>query len=430
MSLAAIGLLLAACERSPVIGGLATGVQAAFRLPASASHGCRRGPTRGGRPQTRHDLASARFPITVHWRDPATAAKAKKLLGYLDAAWQREVVEMGWARPLSDAGAGGTDNLDVYLAPVGKGQAYVAEERRQKTPFAAASAYIVFDQNLADDGTLESYAFHEFNHACQYALDANEGSAFYENAAAYMDRFLKPDGPASQTGIADFQAAPERSLDSISPDGFTDEFEYGAGIFLEFLVERYGAGRPDLVRELWEAGRQPEQAGAADPNEPDWQDVLPAVLQRRQGPDTQTALLAFQAWRLQQSLSKPPRLPVPFLIQDGGRADRLKPAQNRRPPPWGANFARLDTQGARTVSVSLADGGDSQWRVWVGTQGSDGNWSAATSAPGAGQPRVSLALGAAKRVYVTVLNLGNGHHDPDRADWAGADYRLDLDWAR
>ena len=331
--------------------------------------------------------------------------------------------------PLADSGKGGSDNLDIYLTAVGAGQAYVAEETRQQVPFATATAYIVFDQALADDGTLESYAFHEFNHACQYAIDANEGDAFYENTAAFMDRFLKPTGPASATGIADFQAMPERSLDSISGSGATDEYEYGAGLFLQFLTERYGAGRSDIVRELWEAGRQPDSPKAADHNEPDWQDVLPDVLHRHNGPDSPTALLAFEAWRLQQSLLKPSTLPIPFLIQDSGHPDHLQPAKNRRPAPWGANFARLDTQQAGSVSVTVAEGGDCQWRLWLGAQGSDGAWTTATSPTGMRQPKVSLPVASAKQVYVAILNLGRGDHDPDRKDWTGVDYRLTVDWA-
>jgi hypothetical protein len=347
----------------------------------------------------------------------------------VEAAWQKQVLDLGWAAPLPDGGQGGDDDLDLYLVAVGPGQAYVAEARRQSKPYATASSYVAFDQNLQDDGTLESYAFHEFNHVCQYAMDANEGDAFYENTAAFMDRFLKPDGPASQTGIADFQAHPELSLDYIGSDSSAGEYEYGAGLFLQFLVARYGKGRPDLVRQIWEAGRQPA-VGGADANEPDWIDVLPAVLKQADGPDAETALVAFEAWRLQSALAKGTKLPKPRFTVDAGRPDQVQPPAKGRPAPWGANFHRLETKGAKHLAATLGEGGSARWRLWLGVQAADGTWSTMQSPAGMRAPAVTLALGSARQVYAIVVNAGDGHHDPDRKDWAGQGYRLNLNWGR
>jgi hypothetical protein len=420
-------LAAASCAVAPALVG-AGFAPVTVTAARAGGHGCRRAPgNRGeGRPKASYSLKSERFPLTVHWQNDDRRARATALLHHVEGAWQREVVELGWAAPLADAGKGGDDSLDLYLVPVGAGQAYVAEERRQTKPFAVASSYVVFDDGLKDDGTLESYAFHEFNHVCQYAIDANEGDAFYENSAAFMDRFLKPDGPASQTGIADFQAQPERSVDYIGTEG---EYEYGAGTFLQFLVERYGKGRPDLVRRLWEAGRQPA-VGGSDPNEPDWQDVLPGVLRDLQGPDAETALTAFQAWRLQSALTRPARLPKPALIVDGGHPDQVQPQASRRPAPWGANFLKLDTKGAKTLTAKLTDGGRDRWRLWLGTLAADGSWSMVQSPTASQQATASLSLGSATTVYAIVVNLGDGKHDPDRKDWAGQSYRLGLDWHR
>jgi hypothetical protein len=428
-ALVTLGALVASCAVAPVMTASLPTPTSLLAAPAAARQCLHRATSRSeGRPKARFSLRSDRFPLTVHWQDEGRRVKAAALLHHVEAAWQREIVELGWTVPLPDAGKGGDDTLDLYLVKLGPGQAYVAEEHRQTKPYAAASTYVAFDHDLPDDGTLESYAFHEFNHVCQYATDANEGDAFYENAASFMDRFLKPNGPASQTGIADFQSHPELSLDFIGDKA--GEYEYGAGIFLQFLVERYAKGRPDLVRKLWEAGRQPDVSGAADRNEPDWQDVLPAVLREYQGPDAESALTAFEAWRLQAALAKPAALPKPALIVDGGHPEQVQPSAKQRPAPWGANFLKLDTNGAKQLTLRLAEGGTSHWRLWLGTQAADGSWTMIQSSKGDVAPTVSLALGSAPRVYAVVVNLGDGKHDPDRKDWAGQRYRLTLDWSR
>lgn len=426
LALALAAGLAASCAGMPTVVGAGQSAMAA--VSRTRPHGCRRAATGRGesRPTARFSLKSSRFPLTVHWQQDDRRSRAAALLRHVENAWQREVVDLGWAAPLPDGGKGGDDTLDLYLVPIGEGQAYVAEETRQAKPFAVASSYVAFDDGLPDDGTLESYAFHEFNHVCQYALDANEGDAFYENSATFMDRYLKPDGPASRTGIADFQAEPQHAVDYI---GTTGEYEYGAALFLQFLVERYGQGRPDLVRELWEAGRQPATS-AADKNEPDWQDVLPGVLRRVQGPDSETALTTFEAWRLQAALGAGARVPKPAMILAGGHPQRVQPPADQRPAPWGANFLTLETKGARTLQARLSDGGKARWRLWLGVPAPDGTWSTAQSPASTGQPTLGLTVAGASRVYAVVVNLGDGQHDPDRKDWKGQGYTLDLDWGK
>lgn len=378
------------------------------------------------RPPGMHWVDSKRVPLRIHWEQSLPSTRVARILELFERSWQIQVTEWNWPPPLPDGALGGDAKLDVYLLPLAPGQADTVQDRIVADPFATASCYIQLDQNLADDGTLESYVHHELNHALQFALDPYEADSFFEQTASLVERLLLPESPEATSGNADFQRHPHRALDAMATEK-GDRYEYGAALFLQYLTGKYGRNKPDLAYQLWQASRQPARAKRADNNEPDWIDALPDVLKRFQAPGIEDVLLDFQAWRLQEGLAE--RIPIPHFVVSGGRPTHFSPAPDQAPASWGVNYLQLDTQGASSMSARLTDGGKGHWRLWAAGMTAKGQWLAPYRTElGLGEATLQIPTAGARRVYLTVLNYGAEPKDPDLRQWSGQPYTLSFGW--
>ncbi len=105
-------------------------------------------------------------------------------------------------------------------------------------------------------------ASHEFFHAVQASYDANQGSVFAEGSAVWATESFDPTLNDFEYFSDGFLDNPDRPLDEPLP-GPVDPFSYGAGVFFQFLAERYGA---DTIRVLFERCEN----GANGNDDPQW----------------------------------------------------------------------------------------------------------------------------------------------------------------
>ncbi|MGI8774685.1 MAG: hypothetical protein ACR2KQ_06685 [Actinomycetota bacterium] len=101
--------------------------------------------------------------------------------------------------------------------------------------------------STAPDVAIAALAVHEYFHAVQYGYDYRADYWFTEASSAWIEERLDDAANTPLFTLNDFVPHPEQGFTSLPGVG-----EYGAFLFLEFLSERYDAGRPDVVRALWE----------------------------------------------------------------------------------------------------------------------------------------------------------------------------------
>ena len=246
-----------------------------------------------GRPDAAGSVDSATHPIRCHWEQPQDEPRCEDLLGYLETAWDVQIEGMGFAAPPPDDGLGGSDDLDLYLTPDGggAGSAWVMCDWKDggcidtdpSDGQAAAPSWIAIDAATPDED-LPSYSVHEFNHACQYAMDyAEPFLVVWEASAVAAEAWTWPDTHPSSDDIADYQATPWVS--AVLQDGYMlwddygvwSYYEYGSVVWLWWLDATYGTGDGSIAPELWAAmtqegyGDEPDLLDAWDTITGGWQ---------------------------------------------------------------------------------------------------------------------------------------------------------------
>ncbi len=163
---------------------------------------------------------------------------------------------MGFKAPVSDANTannGGDARFDVYLVDFAR-QADGAY-RREVCEGAICSGYMVQENDFVGynyPNTVvanRTVASHELFHAIQAAYDANQGAVIAEGTAVWASEQF-------DSTLFDLEGFAYGYLDdadtplSAGSTGPVASFNYGTGIFFQYLTERFDDA---LVREIWES---------------------------------------------------------------------------------------------------------------------------------------------------------------------------------
>lgn len=298
--------------------------------------------------------------VLVHYREPAEEPEARRVLQLIEAAWARQVADMGFQAPPGDEGRIGPDGrLDAYLFR-GIEECYAdARAGIEATPWDDQRVFLALDPWGKYGGPeLPATVAHELNHACQAADDWNEPAWIFESTATLVEREMFPEQVHWTEIVADVQAHPEWAFGH--DDGYETWFLYGQGLYLELLRHRHAGGKLSFLGELWRGLRSP--AGAdEDPalNEPDVYDALEGWLRAR-GSSLEASLIEYARWRAYTGARADGRhypgaaaLPAPRL------AARVRAGAGRArvaPEPCGAAYVELFRQAQgdpRRVRVSV-----------------------------------------------------------------------------
>lgn len=281
---------------------------------------------------------------------------------------------MGFLPPVSDDGLavnGGDGRFDVYLIDFGRSAdgAYRAE----RCDGAICSGYMVQENDFVGYGypsvdvANRTVASHELFHAVQAAYDSDQGAVFAEATAVWASERFDPtlrDLEGYAHGYLEEAATP---LDA-GGGGPVDSFTYGAGIFFEFLSERFD---DDVTLEMWEAVRDDVDATAF------WFDAIDGVLASRDS-SFADAFAEFSTWTLltgrradpersfatgaQMALREPVAKTLPidessFVVFTA--SSRLLTASTRERPQLQVVLAGADSarDGARVFVLPLGDAG-------------------------------------------------------------------------
>ncbi len=378
--------------------------------------------------------STALYPIRVSYALPAQAAQAQRVLEVAEIAYQTQVLDWGfWAPPIEPAAG----LYRFYVEDAGGAAGYTAPYLDvDVTPHSDAYTYIVIDPSL-DDVYLDTTVVHEFNHACQIAMDYNERVAFMENTASYVEAEIFPEGwMYTVATFPYFQSQPWRPLEYKATP--SDIYEYGGALWVHFLATLYGNSDPRWVRQIWEGSVQEGPL-----NEPDYFDVLDEMLQAHGG--LSEAVKTFSEYRYfigndddgqhlpgagqwwDSEVWKTATLSTLQLpVRDAKPADH-----STRPKPNGCNYIVLDVDSALDWPLRFAFRGEHslQWYVHV-LQVAAGQTtrSTALTVDASGMGQLSLDVNALDEAVLVVCQLGGEGYDPDQQLWTDGEYFYSIEY--
>ncbi len=376
------------------------------------------------------------FPVRVSYGDPSLESTAQTVLDSIEEAYRVEVDQWGfWAPPIEP----GLEYFRVFVEDAGPGAGgYTASYRENPaTAHRDAFTYIVIGPNN-DDWLLPAVVAHEFNHACQAAMDAYEVTAFWENTATYIMSQVFPAGwPYTMWTFRDFQRYPYRTLEYMNRLN-SDGYEYGGALWLYTMEYLYGDEDPRWIRRVWEGSVQDVPY-----NEPDYFDVLSDMLASQGG--FQEMVRTFARYRYFASSDDDGR-----HVRDAGgwyQAEVAKetrygttnlpvlnaaPQEAHRPMPNGCNYIELYVDQTPGLRLRYRFSGDPAllWSAEVMKlhMGAD---AAVTTIDlddnETGQAEVQVDQG--DRLVLVVCQLGPEDYDPDTSAKVAGDYQYSIDWA-
>lgn len=404
------------------------------------------GPPAGNATYTRPDEAgyvdSATYPIRIHYRKSGDADRAQNvILPMAEDVWYTEIEVMGWHTPPADYGVGGNDSYDIYLTDDQTlGGAYtfttydtgVEPDTNPDDDLYSNSSWIAVDddQGWISDELMPLFIAHEFIHACQYTIDANEYTLFaWESTAEAVAELYSGNGRQFKDEIHDFQIHPELSVlfdaytRQVSTYGNdTAYFEYGGWIFGAFIEQAVGTNDGTTLVQMWE-----DLATGTRSDEPDFVDALGSV----GGADFADAgdlFLEFSEWRLMvndhdDGAHYSDGGDWPSSAQAGtegtltlSTVDGTQVTPVNAPYYLGDSVWEIEVDAASTDSLRFDVAGDSttQWGVVaVGlTDAGPAVIAKARGSDGAGVV-TDLPLTGVSKILVAVANLGPSTLDPE-----------------
>ena len=182
-----------------------------------------------------------------------------------EESYRVEVGRMGWRRPRSDRGRGGSNKTDIYLSQIGEGfYGYAATDPGQSTRRfprrRSRYTYMVIDNNFSraefgapPRGTAAVTIAHEFNHVLQFTYDVLQDAWMDEATATWMENEVFP---AVDDYLNYVRGWARESKVPLTSAGFPKL--YGSAVWLQWLAERYGA---KVVRRAWQRTQRIKPAG-------------------------------------------------------------------------------------------------------------------------------------------------------------------------
>ncbi len=181
-------------------------------------------------------------------------------LVYLEYAWQN-LLGLGYGKPKSDAGRGGSDAVDVYIQELSNQQiyGYVSPDESRLT---MSSSYMVIDNNFKENvyptkgmDALRVTTAHEFFHMLHYSYYSGDNAAWWmEHSAVWFEDHVWDDVNDYLLYIGSFLSGRDTPLDT------GGNFSYSASLFAFMIAKKYGN---DIIRTIWNTFRD-RQDGRID----------------------------------------------------------------------------------------------------------------------------------------------------------------------
>ncbi|MFC1508342.1 T9SS type A sorting domain-containing protein [Candidatus Omnitrophota bacterium] len=185
-------------------------------------------------------------------------------LVYLEYAWELEVDELGYGPPLSDNGAGGGDEVDVYIENFNTGGYGVTYP--DQVINGTASSHCRIDNDFSESqyavhgyDALRVTTAHEFFHVIHFSYLYNFNLSWWmEQSAVWMEDRAWDDVNDYLAYLYNYYGGEHNGSEysnlskTVPLDENNGSFKYGAAVWAMFLAQKYG---DDQVRIIWETLR-------------------------------------------------------------------------------------------------------------------------------------------------------------------------------
>ncbi len=394
------------------------------------------------RPDEAGYVDSETYPLRIHYRRAEDADRALTVvLPIAEDVWHVEIEVMGWPQPPADYGAGGNDSYDIYLTnDQTQGGAYtfttydtgIEPDATPDDDLFSNSSWIAVDddQSWIPDNIMPLFISHEFNHACQYTIDANEYTLFvWESTAEAIAEIYSGANRQFKLEIPDFQVHPNLSIlfdaytRQVSTYGNeTAYYEYGGWIFGAFIEQALGTDDGTTLLQMWK-----DLATGSRSDEPDFVDAL-GLVGGADFPDAGELFLEFSEWRLMAAdfddgAHYAGASTWPADAEAGseatlqlGAVDGTQVSPANAPYYLGDSVWEIDVDSAIAGSLHLDVVGEETTQWGIVAAGYTGTGPAVVSrARGTDGAEVStdLPLAGVTRILVAVANLGPSTLDPE-----------------
>lgn len=372
------------------------------------------------------------FPIRVSYSAPSQQSMAQAILNAAVTSYQVEVQNWGFWEPAIESGA---VYYRYYVDDTGMGGgAYTAPyDEVLSTPRYDFYTYVVVDP-LNDIDYIGAIVAHEFNHACQAAMDGAETMAFWENTATYIMSQVFPDQFFyTMAFFPEFQGYPYRPLEYHGTGN--GAYEYGGALWIIFLEQLYGNNDPTWIRSIWEGSVQNSWN-----NEPDYFDVLRDVLQPSGGFTEMVRTFAQHRYFVGsdddgQHLDGASEWFSGEVYKEGNytlsdlSVINASPSSTNRPQPNGCNYIQLRVTSQPMASIRFSVSGltGATWNVDLMRihQGNPTTFQRMTiDAQGEASEVVNPDMG--DKLVMVVCQLTGSSYDPDDQNWTARSYSYSI----
>ncbi len=373
------------------------------------------------------------LPFRVFYNHVIHESRAEAVAEAMIVSHVKQVEEWGfWPPPIDpDLGA-----YHVYIDNTGMGGgAYTAPYAIvDENPWADMYSYIVVDSSIGM-WSIPGTTAHEYNHACQAAMDVLEPVAFWENTATYIMSQVYSSAWNYTMGVFSFfQSRPYRPLEYMARP--TDMYEYGGGLWVYFMSYLYGNEDPRWIREVWEGSVQesyywnyPHYFGVLDEMLQDWggfQEMVKTFSEYRYfaGQDDDGQHLPGAGYWWEAAVAKEAEYRTSDLPVHNKR-----PSNMTRPQQNGCNYIDLNLYGVNMPILFGFDGEeDKEWFVQImGIEPGKPTIYEEMHLDEENAGELEIDPGSIKRLVMVVCHMGGENYDPNLAgQWEGGDYEYSI----
>jgi hypothetical protein len=379
-------------------------------------------------------IDSQKLPIRIHCPEFIGEDIAYEVLQYAERAWEVEVNQYGFYPPPPDGTFGGNDYYDIFIRDLRDSGAggYMARIMLDYTHdwFCMTTCCVI---SIEVKFGLDFVTYHEFNHSCQFAMDAADAQMIYEATATYIGDTVKNGFFSGKYRVDSFQVSPNYSLDSTG-DGWRP-YIYGACLFLGFLSEYYDNGDPIFVRKIWDGLKQKGEI-----NEPDFMDSIENLIFEYKGDSFNDMYREFARWRYFtgenddghhfKNGSKICQVLTKTIFT---KSDLPLINFNSENPPaeYGANYMEFDLKDiGASLFLNFSGEKDKLWSldvILVPENKSNTEIREFTMTDNSSGSIYIHDTWAFEKAALVISNLSDGDHDPDNEDWAFSNYTLNAE---
>lgn len=198
-----------------------------------------------------YDTTGVNAPSLVDANHNSIPDYVDSTLAYCEYAWDIIINQLNFKPPLGDNGAGGGNEIDVYIKEFGGsiyGYTYVDNKLN-----GISSGYIIIDNNYAESGyTSKGYnglrvtTAHEFFHVVQFGYSCNFALTWWmEHSSVWMEE-------KAWSNVNDYLAYISyffNDMNNTSLNTSNGSYEYGAAIWAMYLGKKFGE---NVIKNIWE----------------------------------------------------------------------------------------------------------------------------------------------------------------------------------